>query len=237
MLDKYIAATRALRTLQAIARELVEAHRYEGDGYATGALSTVLNRAVADVERLLPRELDPALFQDVTDEVIKGDFQAYLNLADNVIPRLEDAVDDFFGSQPIGDISLAILDLLHPRVTTSSYTHFRSGRYRDAVLNAFVAVFDFIRERTSIDKDGAELVAEAFSLQNPKLIFSTLETESGRNEQKGFIQVLQGAYLGVRNPKAHSLQIETDQHSAAQYLVFASLLCRKVEVCSEVSRR
>jgi uncharacterized protein (TIGR02391 family) len=146
-----------------------------------------------------------------------------------VIPQLEDALDDYFTSQPYGDISYSILDILHPRVTAAAYAQFRAGRFRDAVLNAIIGVFDFIRERADIDKDGAELVAEAFSLSRPKLIFSTLETESGRSEQKGFIQILQGLYLGVRNPKAHSLAIETDQYSAAQYLVLASLLCRKIE--------
>jgi uncharacterized protein (TIGR02391 family) len=96
-------------------------------------------------------------------------------------------------------------------------------------LNSTIAIFDLIRKRTRIDKDGAELVAEAFSLQRPLLVFSTLDNESGRNDQKGFIQILQGLYQGVRNPKAHSLAINPSQNVAAQYLVFSSLLCRRVE--------
>jgi uncharacterized protein (TIGR02391 family) len=93
-------------------------------------------------------------------------------------------------------------------------------------LNAIVAVFDLLRARTGLDKDGALLVAEALSLERPRLIISTLSTESGQSEQKGFIQILQGAYLGVRNPKAHSLTSDLDVVKAAQYLVFASLLAR-----------
>jgi uncharacterized protein (TIGR02391 family) len=54
-------------------------------------------------------------------------------------------------------------------------------------------------------------------------------TESGKNDQKGFLQIYQGAFLGVRNPKAHSLAHDLDQIKAAQYLVFASLLARRVD--------
>jgi uncharacterized protein (TIGR02391 family) len=72
-------------------------------------------------------------------------------------------------------------------------------------------------------------VAEAFSLHRPRLVFSTLDNESGRNDQKGFIQILKGVYQGVRNPKAHTLTINPSQNVAAQYLVFTSLLCRRIE--------
>jgi hypothetical protein len=61
------------------------------------------------------------------------------------------------------------------------------------------------------------------------LIVSDLSTESGRSDQKGFIQILQGAYLSVRNPKAHSLKTDLNTESAAQYLVFASLLARRID--------
>ena len=79
-----------------------------------------------------------------------------------------------------------------------------------------------------MDKDGADLAAAAFSLTTPKLVLSSLTTESGRNDQKGFIQLLQGAFLGIRNPKAHSLATDLTEVSAAQHLVFASLLARRV---------
>lgn len=96
------------------------------------------------------------------------------------------------------------------------------------MLNAFVSVYDLIRELTGLDLDGQALVSQAFSLENPKLIFSELNTDSGKNDQKGFIQILTGAYLGIRNPKAHSLRHDLDEVKAAQYLVFASILARRV---------
>ena len=119
--------------------------------------------------------------------------------------------------------------ILHPKILEHSYQQFLDGHLRSAVLDAFIAVFDLIRERTGLGLDGAELVGRVFSLSDPMLIVSELDTESGKSDQKGFIQILQGAYLSVRNPKAHSLRNDLDDISAAQYLVFASLLARRVE--------
>lgn len=124
---------------------------------------------------------------------------------------------------------LQIEDILHPLILRHAYSQFLNGHLRGAVLDAFIAVFDLIRERSGLALDGAELVGKAFSLTGPRLILSELDTESGKNDQKGFIQIFQGAYLGIRNPKAHSLRTDLTTESAAQYLVFASLLARRIE--------
>lgn len=106
--------------------------------------------------------------------------------------------------------------------------HYMNGHYREAVLNSIVAIFDLMRERTGLDLDGAALATHTLSLEKPLLILSELDSDSGRNDQKGFMQILAGAYLGIRNPKAHSLNHNLDAEKAAQYLVFASLLARRV---------
>jgi len=80
-----------------------------------------------------------------------------------------------------------------------------------------------------ISDDGTDLIGKVFSLQNPKLILSEIKTDSGQNDQKGFIQIFQGAFQGIRNRKAHSLTHSLTATKAAQYLVFASLLARRVE--------
>ena len=131
--------------------------------------------------------------------------------------------------------ALGFEDLLDPLIYTHAYHHYKNGNLRDAVLNSIIAVFDLIRERTGLKVDGQTLVSEAFSLDRDKtkLIFSELETESGKNDQKGFLQILIGAYLGIRNPKAHTLQHNLNKKAAAQYLVFASLLARRVSEATQ----
>jgi uncharacterized protein (TIGR02391 family) len=206
---------RTLRSIVARAWDGIEADQYS-DGYTTGTIGSYIIRDARDLDRLWPTELSRKLLGRLRELANKGDHQSFREIATEVIPQIEDALDDFFASQSSGDLWATILDLLHPAIVNSSYSHSRSGHYRDAVFTAFVAVFELIRRRTHLDKDGAELIADAFSLARPRLIFSTLETESGKNEQKGFIQILRGAFLGVRNPKAHSLSTDLNELSAAQ---------------------
>ena len=73
------------------------------------------------------------------------------------------------------------------------------------------------------------MVSDAFSLEHPVIILSELETDSGQNDQKGFMQIFKGAFQGIRNPRAHSLANDLNEHKAAQYLVFASLLARRLD--------
>jgi uncharacterized protein (TIGR02391 family) len=90
-------------------------------------------------------------------------------------------------------------------VAKASYDQYKAGQFRDAVLNSTIAVFDHIRRRTGIHADGDALVGEVLSLKMPRLILSEINSESGQNDQNGFMQILKGAYQGIRNPKAHSL--------------------------------
>lgn len=127
-----------------------------------------------------------------------------------------------------------LLGLLHPVIIESSWPQYRTGHLRDAVFNAFVAIGDLLRTLTGLTLDGKPLVEQALSLQNPLLVLSAIDTESGRNDQAGFMQIISGAFVGIRNPKAHSLQHDLNPLKAAQYLVFASLLARRLTESTNV---
>ena len=119
--------------------------------------------------------------------------------------------------------------LLHPTIIEHALPLYNNGHFRDAVFDSIVAVFDLIRKRTGLKGDGDALAGKAFSLHDPYLVLDELATPSGKDDQKGFIQILAGAYQGIRNPKAHTLTHDLTQLKAAQYLVFASLLARRVD--------
>ncbi len=119
--------------------------------------------------------------------------------------------------------------LLHRVIIAASYKPFLDGHLREAVLNSILAIGDQLRARTGLQIDGDDLIGRALSLTDPYLVLSELATESGRNDQKGFMQILKGAFQGVRNPKAHSLAHDLTEQTAAQYLVFASLLARRID--------
>ncbi len=121
-----------------------------------------------------------------------------------------------------------LVELLHPRIVEHSLAQYRNGHLRDAVLNAFIAVGDLTREKTGAQLDGSALATQVLSLTNPKIILSDLESESGKNTQLGFMYILQGVFIGIRNPIAHSLHHDLTENEAAQYLILASILARKI---------
>ena len=127
------------------------------------------------------------------------------------------------GTPPTGFDSL-----LHPEIRAASIAHYYSGDFRNAVLDGILAISDKIRTLTGLDLDGDKLCNTAFSVNSPMLIFSEIVTESGKNDQVGFMEILKGVYRGVRNPKAHTLNHDLDHIKAAQYLIMLSLLMRRI---------
>ena len=89
-----------------------------------------------------------------------------------------------------------------------------------------------VRELSGIESDGASLVDKVFSIENPRIAFNTLQTETEQSEHKGFAQLLKGCYAACRNPLAHGPKIlwqgEVD---AADYLTLISMLHRKLDQC------
>lgn len=146
------------------------------------------------------------------------------------LPEIEKRADShLLDYQKNGQEKLGFEDILHPIISDNAYQLYRNGHYREAVLNSVTAVFDYIREKTELAEDGDRLIGKVFSLDDPFIILSELTTESGQNDQKGFMQIFKGAYQGIRNPKAHSLTHDLTAEKAAQYLIFASLLARRID--------
>ncbi len=126
--------------------------------------------------------------------------------------------------------------MLDPLIVEVAIPQYLNGHYREAVLNAIVGVFDLIRHRTGKKSDGCKLIDEVFRVDDPLLMFSDVETETGQSDQKGGLSMLKGAYMGIRNTKSHSLSHNLDPVMAAQYLVFASILARKVRNATTIRK-
>jgi uncharacterized protein (TIGR02391 family) len=75
--------------------------------------------------------------------------------------------------------------------------------YSHAILEATYCLSSLLRERAGVDGDGAALVGQALGGDSPKLKLNALQTESEKNVQKGFEQILRGIYQGIRNPRSH----------------------------------
>lgn len=121
--------------------------------------------------------------------------------------------------------------LFHPDVEASSRQLFDDGHYRQAVLDAFIGLNARVKAKSGkTDLDGKGLMNTVFSPNNP-----ILRVSSDGDEQQGFMLLFAGAMLGLRNPKAHSLE-PTTREKAVEWLTFASALSRILH-SSEVVRR
>lgn len=218
---EYITINRHLRAMR---ERIADAH--DADGYAEGCITDYINRDLRELRLVWPEGMDDAQLANMEQVFTQGKTD-WWSLR-QAVSEAEDALDAFFIRQPSSDIQTALKELLDPTVDQAAYRHYQAGHYREAVLNAVMAVFDLLRERSGLDLDGAALVTQALSVENPILKLADTESQSGRNIQVGFIDMLKGAYTGIRNPKAHRLETDLNAISAAQYLVFASLLARKL---------
>jgi len=127
----------------------------------------------------------------------------------------------------------------HPRIVEVSKSCFVSGNYREAILNAFIELIDYVKGITRLDLDGDDLVNRVFSFnydkdlrritKYPIIRINELKTVSDRNEQQGFMFLCKGAAGGIRNPKAHKLVSQSNPLHTLEYLAFASLLMRRIE--------
>lgn len=106
---------------------------------------------------------------------------------------------------------------------------FEDGYYTHVIEESVKAVFEYIRRKTGLKLDGTKLINEVFSTDNPILSFGDLDNESIRNEQVGFMQMLKGLFQGVRHPLAHTQGKKEKMIKAFEYLVMASLFCRRID--------
>jgi uncharacterized protein (TIGR02391 family) len=132
----------------------------------------------------------------------------------------------------LDNLMQAYLPHLHPYIVKGCNDLFIDGHYAEAIEEAIKAVLQYIREKTSLTGDGEALINNAFSLNNPILAFSDLSDQTKKNEQLGFMNMLKGFVQGVRHPLAHTYNSEEKAHNAFEYLIMASLFCRRIDDAS-----
>lgn len=130
------------------------------------------------------------------------------------------------------ECSLSIWDSIHPQIKAVAKGRFDDGYYSDAVEAALKEINTRVKtiylERTAKEKDGANLMHAAFSVQNPVIKLGNTSTETGTNVQQGYMEMFAGAIIGIRNPKAHNNQT-ISKSDAIRKLHFASMLMYKLD--------
>lgn len=95
--------------------------------------------------------------------------------------------------------------------------------YSGAILDSIFLFSKLIREKSDSDLDGIALVGKVFGGTEPMLKINRFRTDSEKNEQKGFENILRGIYQGIRNPRAHE-KIEDTKTTCDSLLLFLNYL-------------
>lgn len=149
-----------------------------------------------------------------------------LDPEDNVPENVDQPIKPGTG---LDKLMLAYLPHFHPYIVKGCNDLFVDGHYAEAVEEAVKAVMQYIRENTGLSGDGEALINNAFSLNNPILSFGDISDQTKKNEQLGFMNMLKGFVQGVRHPLAHTYNSDEKAHNAFEYLVMASLFCRRID--------
>jgi uncharacterized protein (TIGR02391 family) len=101
---------------------------------------------------------------------------------------------------------------------------YESGNYTSAIKTAILYISEEIRERTNLDLDGDQLITKAFSINNPLLKINSLETQTEKDEQTGYMLLFQGMYKAIRNPRNHNLIVDKKKEGESLLIVLNYML-------------
>ena len=131
---------------------------------------------------------------------------------------------------------------IHPIIVGVSKKLYDDGHYSNAAEDAFIEINDRVKKLfkkiNPLDNkvpDGDAVMTTVFSVNKPMVKLCDLSTETGINEQKGLMFMLQGAMSGLRNPKAHS-NIIISKEDALRRIMFASMLMYKIDEAVKFSQ-
>lgn len=114
---------------------------------------------------------------------------------------------------------------------------FLSGNYAEAVEAGCKEINAELKRIYGIDKvgnlDGDSLITKMLSPNNPILKITKGNSVSDKNIQKGYMMMLQGMWVAIRDPKAHE-NIIIEKEDAIEKLCFLSMLLRKIKKATKI---
>ena len=133
-----------------------------------------------------------------------------------------------------------VLRNVHPDVLRFCREELLVDNYFHAVFEATKSVAEKIRNKTGLTSDGSSLVDAAFAFKSnvPHLALNSLQTESEKSEQRGFMNLLKGLFGTFRNITAHAPKITwpIEELDALDILSMVSLIHRRLDRATEASK-
>jgi uncharacterized protein (TIGR02391 family) len=150
-------------------------------------------------------------------------------MLNNLIRRLnEKRVELIARPEPQPRVAFENLKL-HPAIASACSDTYKSGHYRESVLNASIALVDYVKRISGQNTlDGSVLMSSVFSAHKPLMAFNGISNKTERDEQEGFMHLFMGAVLALRNPRAHAL-FDDSPEMALDYIAFMSMLAKRLD--------
>lgn len=119
---------------------------------------------------------------------------------------------------------------LHSEVKKHARLLFLEGHHFHAVFECCKAFDKYVREKSKLDKHGADLMSAALSLKG-SLKLNSQRTETERNEQEGLMHLCMGLMRAIRNPESHEPELDwpITREDALDILSLISFLYRQVD--------
>lgn len=129
---------------------------------------------------------------------------------------------------------------LHPLIAEAVREPWRARDFHEAVIAAWTALRDRLRERLGSNADGMDLIEEIYGAREgrregePRLPLTDFDSETTRSMHHGLVNLLRGIVLYVRNPEQHDQSfVASDKEAAFERLALLSLCARHVDARTE----
>lgn len=156
--------------------------------------------------------------------------------ADIILVNLEGLKRKHLESKSVDRLDKIFMGAMHPIIVDICEKKFLDGHYADSVESAFKEIDTRLKKLYKKYKNkelsGKDLMHAIFNYENKNnqrlLVFETLDNDSGKNVQEGYMHIFAGAMQAIRNPKAHENLCIT-KAQAIDKLFFASMLMKKID--------
>ena len=123
---------------------------------------------------------------------------------------------------------------VHPEILKFCREELLVDNYFHSVFEATKSVAEKIRNESGLTTDGSRLVDEAFSFNDkvPHLALNSLQSETEKSEQTGFMNLVKGLFGMFRNTTAHAPKItwKIEEQDALDILSMTSMIHRRLEL-------
>ena len=110
---------------------------------------------------------------------------------------------------------------------------YEAGNYAHAVLESVHLITTVLRDKSGLDGDGNQLVGKALGGDDPKIRLNSLQTDTEKNIQKGFENIIRGIYSAIRNPRSHEAAATDKREHADAIICFINYLLTVLDASKE----